>query len=217
MSRKISDLQVVDLHSSFDILQETYGDKSLNAIFGAGQIRKPKLALVFMNPTARNCGAYPTWKGIRALWVGTTQVWGLLQDLGVVSSETYKAIKLYKSNWPESFAYDVYKEVAANGYYITNLAKCTQLDARPLGNDVFKKYLKLFWQEVNAVSASKIVTFGAQVSSLVLERAISMQEFHGQVVKYNGFSVMPTYYPVGQGRRNAPYMIADVVKFTSQS
>ncbi len=47
-------MQVTNLIKSFDKLQNIYGDKHLDAIYGAGEIDNPKLCLVFMNPTRRN-------------------------------------------------------------------------------------------------------------------------------------------------------------------
>lgn len=35
-------------------LQNAYGSKNLNAVYGCGEDRNPRIALVFMNPTKRN-------------------------------------------------------------------------------------------------------------------------------------------------------------------
>lgn len=40
-------------------------------------------------------------------------------------------------------------------YYVTNLAKCTQLDARPLPDSVYKEYLALLYQEIDLIRPKK--------------------------------------------------------------
>jgi hypothetical protein len=215
VKQKISKLQVDFLHNEFDRLQRLYGDSSLRAIYGAGQINSPKLVAVFMNPTAKNCAATGDWQGIHAPWVGTTLVWGLMEKLSIVSEEQYAQIRSLKGKWSEDFAAEVYSTIANKGVYITNLAKCTQLDARPLPNTVFRQYLELFWQEMAAINASTLVTFGNQVSSLVCGENIVMHYDHGIERVVNGYSVVPTYYPVGQGQRNAPIMVKDVSELIS--
>jgi hypothetical protein len=47
-------LQTEKLFSEFDKLQKKYGSEKLDAIYGAGRIKNPKIVFVFMNPTVRN-------------------------------------------------------------------------------------------------------------------------------------------------------------------
>lgn len=55
-------MQLTHLFPTFDALQKIYGEKTLDAIYGCGKIDKPKVCLVFMNPTARNAAANKQWK-----------------------------------------------------------------------------------------------------------------------------------------------------------
>ncbi len=59
-------------------------------------------------------------------------------------------------------------------YFITNLGKCTQVDARGLSDNVYKEYLKLLEKEIEIVNPKVTILFGNQVSSIVLDRKISV-------------------------------------------
>ena len=56
------DMQVKKLLKNFNELQKVHGDKNLDAIYGAGQIKNPRLCLVFMNPTGRNVASDKKWR-----------------------------------------------------------------------------------------------------------------------------------------------------------
>lgn len=45
----------------------------------------------------------------------------------------------------------VYSNVSKHRVFITNLGKCTQVDARPLPDSIYLEYLKLLRQEINIV------------------------------------------------------------------
>ena len=198
--------QVTQLHSQYDELQKRYGEPTLSSIYGAGCIKSPRVMFVFMNPTGRNVASEPSWEGLRAPWIGTKQIWDIFYDLGLLDKEIYKTIKRYKAeDWTTNFTNDVYSEIEKNSVYITNLAKCTQLDARPLKNSVFKYYLNLMFKEIKIVNPKKIISFGNQVSSILLGKNISVSNYtQDEKEIVNGYPIYPTYYPVGQGRRNMP-------------
>lgn len=196
------------LHKQFDKLHKKYGDLSLCSIYGAGKTKNPDIMFIFMNPTSRNISSDPTWKSIRAPWIGTKQVWEMFYKLKLLDKRVYERIKKIKpSEWTEEFAELVYNNVEQNSIYITNLAKCTQKDARPLRDRVFKKYLKLMYKEIEIVNPKYIVSFGNQVSNVLLEKKVSVSNyeensFEEMNIKGKKYKVFPTYYPVGQGRRN---------------
>lgn len=74
MNRTIDKLQVTILHKEFDTLQQIYGAKELNSIYGAGYIDHPNIMFVFMNPTGRNVASSKDWKGMKAQWLGTKNI-----------------------------------------------------------------------------------------------------------------------------------------------
>lgn len=208
--------QLTMLHREFDELQLKYGEPTLNSIYGAGLTTSPKYCFVFMNPTGRNVSAVKSWTGLRAPWIGTKQVWDLFYKLNLLSVESYNQIRQLKAHeWTPQFSLDLYNELANHSVYVTNLAKCTQVDARPLSDSVFKQYLNLFLKELEIIKPQKVITFGNQVSSIVLGKQISVSSYIKDLKEIlidgkNEYAVYPTYYPVGQGRRNLPLSIARI-------
>lgn len=128
-----------------------------------------------MNPTGRNIASDKKWQGIRAPWIGTKNIWDLFVNLDLLDSDIYKRIKDIKgSQWTETFASEVYEDVNKHKYFITNLGKCTQIDARGLPDSVYKAYLDLLKEEIAIINPKVIVLFGNQVSSIVLDQKISV-------------------------------------------
>lgn len=207
-------LQLFNLHERYDLLQQEYGAKELSSIYGAGDINNTKYLFVFMNPTARNIASDYKWDGIRAQWLGTKIVWDLFAEIGIVPNSIHKEIRKMKpQDWTPEFSLDLYKEIARNNAFITNLAKCTQVDARPLSNLVFKEYLDLMIKEVKLLNNPKVILFGNQVSSIVLQKNLSVSNYKEdefEMVEGEDINARfyPTYYPVGQGRRNMPISIS---------
>ncbi len=200
-------MQIIDLIKEFDRLQPIYGDKRLDAIYGAGKINNPNLCLVFMNPTGKNVASDKNWQGLKAPWIGTKNVWKMLYQLNLLDKRLFNEIKLKKSTeWKPQFANKVYRKIKDKSIYITNLAKATQIDARPLRNKIFKKYLALFEKEISHVNPKIIITFGNQVSSILLGKNIKVSEYRKKykLIDLNGhkIKVFPVYYPVGQGIKN---------------
>ena len=200
-------MQIKKLLRQFDELQHIHGDKNLDSIYGAGQINNPKVCLVFMNPTGRNVASDKKWCGLKAPWIGTKNVWKMFFQLGFFEESFFNEINEKKpSDWDYKFADKVYTKVSDNSIYITNLSKATQIDARPLRDVVFKEYLGLFKEEINILNPRIIITFGNQVSSILLGKNIKVSDYRKkhENIKVNGnaFKVFPVYYPVGQGMRN---------------
>ena len=204
-----------DLKIEYDKLQNEYGAKELDSINNGGCIKNPNICFVFMNPTARNIASSKEWKGIKSPWIGTKSIWDLFYSLELMDKEIYKKIKNIKPNeWTKEFAKEVYKDVEINKYFITNLGKCTQIDARPLSNSVYEKYLELLKNEIEIINPKVVILFGNQVSSIVLNQKISVSQCRKKLFKekigdkeYKFYSV---YYPVGNGRFNIDKSIEDI-------
>ena len=203
------------LIKEFDILQEKFGSVNCNSVYGGGKDNKPDLCLVFMNPTAKNIATNKEWKGIRCQWLGTKQVWNFLANAGLFDKDLNNQIQnMRPKDWSPKFCKEVYDEVAKQGLYITNLAKCTQDDARPLPDKVFKEYRDLLLEEIKMVNPKKIILFGNQVSSIVLNKKISVSEYRKRsedlVLGKTIYKCYPVYYPVGNGFFNTPKAIEDI-------
>lgn len=208
-------MDLADLNKEYDKLQMKYGVKELSSIYNGGCTERPDVCFVFMNPTGRNVASFKTWKGIKAPWLGTKNIWDLFYRLNLLSEDIYVKIKSIKGKeWTEEFASLVYDDVTKHRYFITNLGKCTQLDARELPDSVYEKYLHLLEKEIEIINPRVVVLFGNQVSSIVLNQKISVSQVRKQLFKrningkeYNFYSV---YYPVGNGRFNIDKSIEDI-------
>ena len=204
-----------DLKTEYDKLQLKYGAKELDSIYNGGCTDNPDICFVFMNPTRRNIASSKSWKGLKSPWIGTKNIWDLFYKLKLIDEDIYKTIKSIKgTEWTEEFASEVYDNVKKHKFFITNLGKCTQIDARPLPDSVYLKYLHLLEKEIELINPKVIVLFGNQVSSIVLNEKISVslyrkkkftKEINGQ--KYDFYSV---FYPVGNGRFNINKSIEDI-------
>ena len=129
-----------------------------------------------------------------------------------------KFIKKFKEenhlDWNETFANIVYDDVERHKYFITNLGKCTQVDARVLPNCVYSQYLDLLYKEIEIINPKIIVTFGNQVSSIVLNKKISVSQyrkkFFNKNIAGNDYHIYPVFYPVGNGMMNMDKAIEDL-------
>ena len=203
------------INKQYDKLQDKYGSKQLNSVYGAGCRQNAKVALVFMNPTKRNIATDKNWKGLKAQWLGTKQIWDFLTKCDLFDENLNKQIKSKRpTDWTEEFCEKVYAEVASRGVWITNLAKCSQDDARPLPDEIFLQYRDLLKRELALVAPQKVLLFGNQVASIVLEEKVSVSlarckkfdlDLNGNVVE--GYAV---FYPVGNGRFNQDKAICDI-------
>ena len=116
-------LQIETLKPAVDRLQLTHGHTKLQAIYGAGCISRPRLLLLFMNPTGRNLSAKPSWSGLRAPWIGTKNIWKLLYALRLITKKKFDAIQRgSQSVWTPVFAQEVYEELSRRSVDLTNLA-----------------------------------------------------------------------------------------------
>ena len=203
------------LNKEYDKLQKKYGDKRLDSIYNGGLINNPDICFVFMNPTGRNIATSKEWHGIKAPWIGTKNVWNLFYKLNVIDDDIYAKIRSIKgSEWTEEFAKDVYDNVSKHKCFITNLGKCTQVDARTLPDSVLEKYLFLLEKEIEIVKPKIIILFGNQVSSIVLKEKISVSQVRRKcfLKEINGenYKFYSVYYPVGNGSFNIDKAISDI-------
>ena len=208
-------MKLKDLEKEYDKLQKEYGAEELDSIYNGGCSNNPDICFVFMNPTGRNIASEKTWKGIKSPWIGTKNIWDLFYSIDLLDKKIYEKIKSIKGKeWTEDFAAKVYENVENHKYFITNLGKCTQVDARPLNDSVYKKYLSLLLKEIEIVNPKVIILFGNQVSSIVLDQKISVSESrkkcYTKQINNKKYKCFPVYYPVGNGRFNIDKSIEDI-------
>ena len=190
--------------------------EELNSIYNGGCINNPDICFVFMNPTGRNIATSKDWNGPRYPWIGTKNVWTLFYKLKLLDEEVYKEIREKKGKeWTSSFAEAVYQNVRKHKYFITNLGKCTQVDARSLPDEVLRKYLKLLEKEIELINPKVVIMFVNQVSSIILDQKISVSNVRKQlfekIINNKTYKCYAVYYPVGNGIFNIDKSIEDTL------
>lgn len=208
-------LQLSQLFDKIDKVHQKHGDKNYTALYGAGCIKNPKVMFLFMNPTGKNLTTSKNWTGMRAPWIGLKNTWRFMAKLGIVDQAILHKIQSFKTHdWTPQFTQDLYSHVAQNKAYLTNLARCTQPDARHIPDIVFRESRDVTIHEISLVNPEIIISFGNQVSTHLLQIPIKVSEARKKrfnlVVKNKSFPVFPTYYPVGMGQRNMQKAITDI-------
>lgn len=208
-------MKLSDLKEQYDKLQTKYGAKELDSIYNGGCDKNPDICFIFMNPTGKNIASVKSWQGRKSPWLGTKNIWKLFYQTNLLNKDLYNEIQNKKSKeWDYNFCDKLYEEIADKKIFITNLGKCTQIDARPLPDEVLKKYLKLLYMEIDIIRPKIIITFGNQVSSIVLNKKISVslnrKISHELIVNNHIYKVFPVYYPVGNGIFNIDKAIEDI-------
>ena len=181
-------MKLEDMRKEYDRLQLIHGDPSLDSIYNGGCTSNPDIMFVFMN---------------------------LFDATDLIDKELYEKIKSIKgSDWTPEFAKLVYDDVTKHRFFINNLGKCTQIDARPLPDSVYLEYLELLKKEIEIVDPKVVILFGNQVSSIVLGQNISVSK--SRKTEYplhigrKTYRCFPVFYPVGNGRFNIDKSIEDI-------
>ena len=205
-------MKIEDLKLEYDKLQIKYGAKDLDSIYNGGCENNPDICFVFMNPTGKNIASAKSWQGRKSPWLGTKNIWKLFYEVNLLSQEVYQKIQARKpQEWDYEFSDYVYDEITNNKVFITNLGKCTQIDARPLKDNILKQYLELLFKEIDIIKPKVIITFGNQV---ILNKKISVSEnrkiSQEITIKQKKYKVYPVYYPVGNGIFNMDKAIEDI-------
>lgn len=208
-------MQLEDLRIEYDKLQQKYGAKELDSIYNGGCEENPDICFVFMNPTGRNIASSKEWRGLKSPWIGTKNIWNLFYKLGLTDETIFNQIRNIKGkDWTEDFTNEVYNDVIKHKYFITNLGKCTQVDARELPDSVYQKYLNLLEKEIEIINPKVVILFGNQVSSIVLNEKISVSQCRKKVfekeINSKKYKFYPVYYPVGNGSFNVDKSIEDI-------
>lgn len=208
-------MKLCSLNKEYDRLQKIYGNPNLHSIYNGGCEENPDICFVFMNPTGRNIASQPGWKGPFHPWLGTKQIWDLFFATNLIDEDVYNKIKSLKGNeWTQDFCNEVYDNVKKHKIFITNLGKCTQIDARPLKDNYFLDYLPLLEKEIKIIKPKVIVLFGNQVSSIFLNQKISVsqtrKQYFEKLLSKQKYKCFPIFYPVGNGRFNIDKSIEDI-------
>ena len=208
-------MKLCSLNKEYDKLQKIYGDPNLHSIYNGGCEENPNICFVFMNPTGRNIASLPGWPGPYHPWLGTKNIWDLFYAVNLLDEDIYNNIKSIKgSEWTPEFSKQVYENITNHKVFITNLGKCTQIDARPLKDSYFKDYLPLLEKEIKIIKPKVVILFGNQVSSIFLNEKISVsqtrKQYFDKKIGKETYKCFPVFYPVGNGRFNIDKSIEDI-------
>ncbi len=208
-------MKLSSLNKEYDKLQKVYGDPSLHSIYNGGCEENPDICFVFMNPTGKNIASLPNWEGPHHPWLGTKNIWDLFYKVNLLDENIYYEIKSIKgSEWTPEFSTKVYQNITDHKVFITNLGKCTQIDARPLKDSYFTDYLPLLEKEIKIIKPKVVILFGNQVSSIFLDEKISVSQtrktYFNKKLGKETYKCFPVFYPVGNGRFNIDKSIEDI-------
>ena len=74
-----------------------------------------------------------------------------------------------------------------------------------------KNYLKLFKKEIDIVNPKRIILFGNQVSSIVLNEKIKVSEVRKKKFIKDNHEYYSVFYPVGNGIFNMDKAVEDIL------
>ncbi|MBD3303909.1 hypothetical protein GF343_02095 [Candidatus Woesearchaeota archaeon] len=194
-----------------------------NPIMGNGKCKNPKFMLVFINPTKANISSHPGWKGFRAPFIGTKPVWRVLHKAGLFNSQLMKVIEK-SDTWSTFLAEKVYKSIAKQGLYLTNIVKWTGETADLPKARKIKAYIPLLKEEIKIVNPKYIVTMGLIPFEHLTGRKIKLGEYYKEAMKTKKlrtyglkidsetYKVIPSYFPVGRGEPKKAVEILKLLK-----
>lgn len=179
----------------------------LPPIWAGGATDRPKITLVFINPTYRNQSATFDWPGDRAPFMGLRRIWTFLSGCGLFEESVVKTLPRDRA-WSVDDASRLYSAVAGAELYVTNLVKACRVTSGLPSLAFAREYLDLMVSELEIVRSEYVVTMGSLVSSLLLGRqfpvgsAFDHLESTGQAMvagAINRSMIVPSYFPIGRG------------------
>lgn len=180
----------------------------------------PNVALVFINPTARNQSAREGWRGERAPFIGLSRIWKVLAASGLIPQ--YLVDSLPKDGlWSRDSASHFYRVLADERIYVTNLVKSCGTDATLPSLRMAKAFRDMMLTELSLVQPKLVVGMGGMVSSILTATPVSLEQEYAafcsnqraQTRSITEISrpLMPCYFPVGRGNpARAKEMLASI-------
>ncbi len=204
-----------------DFTSYFYPDSKLKPIVGGGRSNKPKIMLVFINPTKRNIASDPNWNGKRVPWIGITPIWKVLAKAGLISGDLNDKIHLQKKLWSPEFTELVYNQLESSGLYLTNIVKWAGEDATLPEKEKINRYLPLLLKEIELIQPQKVICFGTIPYLALTNDKTNLKTIYEEFKITNevGFKdielgkcklktrVFACYFPVGLGQFNQPKAI----------
>jgi len=192
-------------------------------VLGGGKFKNPRFLFLFINPTHLNISSHKDYKGNRRYpFIGVRYFYRLLSKAGFVRKDVVEDI--YENGWQIEHEYKIEDSLVANGVYLTNLIKCTQLHPKSPAKDIIQEDLPLLKEEINIVSPKYIVTFGKLPFKFMTNQEIRLKDcldglrksryksFKSINILGKTYEVLPCYFPVGRGNPKAALEILRYIK-----
>jgi len=210
-------IELKELFEEVDNCEECRISKNrLQHILGGGKEIGTKAMFVFINPTHRNITSKPEYSGKRFPFIGTTNLWKIFVDAGLLENSLLDRIH---------DAEFVINSIDEKGFYFTNLVKCTQTNADLPNMKTINKKIDLLMREINIVNPKLIVTFGTLPFGTLAKQKLKLSEHYKKQLKSKrlityksknilekNYKIFPCYFPVGRGRKKEALKLLKILK-----
>lgn len=205
-----------------EVNKRHFSKNDLSPIFGNGKTFKPKIMLVFINPTRANVSSDRNWKGPRFPFVGTKQIWRTFHRAGMFDDRLMKEIE--DSKWTVEFTEKVLDFLKSESFYFTNIVKWTGHDAALPDSEKIGLFLPILEKEIEIVQPEYIMTFGLIPFENLTGEKIKLSEEYDKMMKSKNLSIydtkinsfhakiIPCYFPVGRGNPKRAVDILRLIK-----
>ncbi len=205
------------------ITKQNFPDNPYKPILAAGKEYKPKLMIVFINPTSRNQSSTKEWNGIRFPFIGCKRPWKEFAQAGFIDEDLYEEIKNTKQ-WNYKFAEKVRENLEKHHIFLTNIVKNTSHGAQLPKAKEISLYLEIFKKEIELVQPKYIVASGLIPINALLKEKIKLSENYDKMIKTGKvqsyslqinnkrYNVIPCHYPIGRGNPKKAVAILRAIK-----
>jgi uracil-DNA glycosylase len=176
---------------------------------GGGCVDRPRLMLVFINPTFRNLSARADWPGPAFPFAATPRLWHILAEAGLVSRDLPAAIAALG---PSPALVDrLMAESRRSGIYLTNAVKCVDLGSNLPAAERVAASWPLLAEEIAIVRPRHIVALGQIPLRALTGRTVRLAD-HLWDAQHGGLTPLPSrsidgrvypvfacYFPTGRG------------------
>lgn len=202
------------------------GEARLNHIWGAGKSYQPDIMFVLMNPTARNLTAHSD-SDLRVPYAGVSQFWKVLAHAGLISPSVLEQLRV--KGWHDDLTRLLINTLEEEGYYLTNLVKCTSPKAQDPGPASIRRGLQLLHREIEIVQPKHLVAFGLLTFRALTGQSLKLQDFlarlehgishpfTGPAISGHSYPVWPCYFPTGRGNSQAAIKCLQIYNQTLRS
>lgn len=167
------------------------------ATVGVGAADSPRLAMVFMVPTARNPTVHPRSPWVPFPFAGNPRFWKWLVKWSNVSLNPDES-----DLWDDGVAHRHASALVDQGLYLTNFVKRPFSDSTNPTARQLKAWEASLHTELRSIRARRVMVFGGLPCSVIASRSITLRDVAGsEFLKLpHGQVFIANYFPVGRGK-----------------